>query len=140
MLKIGVVGLQGDVSEHVSSMENALRNMGYKGKVLVVKTPGECKKLDAVVIPGGESTTIGGLLSKTKMDREIVSLAKKNKPVMGTCAGLIVLAKGGCREVEKTRQPLLGLMDMEVDRNAFGRQRESFEADLVIPVFRGGKI
>jgi len=83
--------------------------------------------------PGGESTTIGKLMLTTGLFERVKQLAIDGAPILGTCVGLIVLAKRGDEQVMRTRQPLLGLMDISVIRNAFGRQRESFEVDLEIP-------
>jgi 5'-phosphate synthase pdxT subunit len=88
--------------------------------------------MDAVIIPGGESTTIAKLLWRFGLHQRLVEMARTGLPIMGTCAGLVLLAKEGDDQVQKTETKLLGLMDMAVDRNAFGRQRESFEAELVI--------
>jgi 5'-phosphate synthase pdxT subunit len=86
--------------------------------------------VDAVILPGGESTTISKRLKGSGMDEELRRLASEGKGIMGTCAGCILLAKKGDDGVSKTGTELLGLMDMEVDRNAFGRQRDSFETEL----------
>jgi 5'-phosphate synthase pdxT subunit len=84
------------------------------------------------VIPGGESTTLCRLLAREGIAEEINEAAAKGVPILGTCAGLIVIAKEGDRQVEKTGQELLGIMDTRVNRNAFGRQRDSFEAELEV--------
>jgi len=84
---------------------------------------------DAIIIPGGESTTISKLIFKDSIAEEILEFARDGK-IMGTCAGLIVLAKHGDEQVERTRTRLLGLLDVKVKRNAFGRQRESFQTKL----------
>ena len=89
-------------------------------------------QMDAIIIPGGESTTISRLLVRFGLHERIVQLADDGVPILGTCAGLVLLAKEGDGQVEKTDTKLLGLMDMAVDRNAFGRQRESFEAELKV--------
>jgi len=132
-MRVGILALQGDVSEHVVAMRNAMRKLKISGEVIEVKRRDEVKDLNSLVIPGGESTTIRKLITKYRIDSEIKNLAKKGIPIMGTCAGLVLLAKEGDEEVEKTGQPLLGLMDIKVKRNAFGRQRESFETELEIP-------
>ncbi|MBU4265963.1 MAG: pyridoxal 5'-phosphate synthase glutaminase subunit PdxT [Candidatus Altiarchaeales archaeon] len=133
-MRVGILALQGDVSEHLVAMRNAMGKMKIGGEVIEVKRKDELKDLDSLVIPGGESTAIGKLIAKYGIDSEIKNLAKKGIPIMGTCAGLVLVAKEGDEEVAKTGQPLLGLMDIKVKRNAFGRQRESFEADLEIGV------
>ena len=133
-MRVGILALQGDVSEHLVAMRNAMGKMKIGGEVIEVKRKDELKDLDSLVIPGGESTAIGKLIAKYGIDSEIKNLAKKGIPIMGTCAGLVLVAKEGDEEVAKTGQPLLGLMDIKVKRNAFGRQRESFEADLEMDV------
>lgn len=120
MIKVGILSLQGDVSEHVSHTRKTIEEFGIKADVVEAKTPDEVRRLDALIIPGGESTTIKKLLKKYGIDLEIKNLAKKGVPIMGTCAGLILLGN-------------LGLMEIRAKRNAFGRQRESFEVDLKIP-------
>ncbi|ODS35425.1 MAG: glutamine amidotransferase subunit PdxT [Candidatus Altiarchaeales archaeon WOR_SM1_86-2] len=127
-MKIGVLSLQGDVSEHVSMMRKVVGKAGADGEVVDVKNKNDLN-VDALIIPGGESTTIGKLLLKNGMVEEVRRLAGEDIPVMGTCAGLILLAKEVDKD-QKTSQYLLGLMNMEVKRNAFGRQKESFEIDL----------
>lgn len=134
MAKIGILSLQGDIEEHVSMMKAALARVGLPGEVSWVKTLEEVSGVDALAIPGGESTVIGKLLRMHGLDDEIKKLAKRGVPILGTCAGLVLLSDSGCEEVEKTGQPLLGLVDVSVERNAFGRQKESFEADIDIPV------
>jgi 5'-phosphate synthase pdxT subunit len=139
MVKIGILCLQGDIEEHVSMMEAALAHVGLKGEVSWVKTKEAVASVDALVIPGGESTTMGKLLRQYGIDEEIKKLSKKGIPIMGTCAGLVLLSEAGCDEVAKTGQPLLGLIDVSVERNSFGRQKESFEADIDIPVLGSEK-
>ncbi|ADC66140.1 SNO glutamine amidotransferase [Ferroglobus placidus DSM 10642] len=129
-MKIAVVGVQGDVEEHVIALKKALRNLKIDGEVVATRRKGVVSKSDAVVIPGGESTTISRLIWRDSIAEEILSLYEEGKPIMGTCAGLIILAKRGDEQVEKTRTKLLGILDVKVKRNAFGRQRESFEAEI----------
>ena len=131
-MRIGVIGVQGDVSEHVDAVQRAINEAGFSGDAITVRRPPDLAKVDALTIPGGESTTIGKLLERTGLHEDIVRRAEEGMPILGTCAGCILLAKEGDRQVEQTRTKLLGLMDMAVDRNAFGRQRESFEADLAV--------
>ena len=132
-LKVGVVSVQGDVREHVDVTQNALRQLGLRGTVVPLRTAADAESIDAAVIPGGESTTISKLLVRfgalPVLRRRIL---EEDLPVLGTCAGAILLAKEGDNQVAKTSTQLIGVMDMAVDRNAFGRQRESFEADLVV--------
>lgn len=133
MKNVGVLAIQGDVAEHVRALEAAAgKDSGFR--ILEVKTREAIRGLDALVIPGGESTTIGKLIKAYGVDGAIKELALSGKPVLGTCAGSIILAKEGDFQVERTGQKLLGVIDVKVSRNAFGRQRESFEAPLSIPL------
>ena len=133
MLKIGVIAIQGNVEEHVEATRRAL---GGRGDVVKIKHAGQIvPSCDGVIIPGGESTTLCRLSWSEGIAQEIIDLANSGKPIMGTCAGLILLASRGDDEVAKTKQRLLGLMDTTVDRNAFGRQVNSFEAPLKIKGF-----
>lgn len=120
---VGVLALQGAVREHLE----LLRRCGTS--VMPVKKPSDLAVLDGLIIPGGESTTIGKLLVKYDFVDPICQISKAGIPIFGTCAGLILLAK----RITEGSQSLLELMDIEARRNAFGRQRESFEADLSIP-------
>jgi len=134
MKSVGVLALQGSVSEHVNAVRNAACRLILDCTVKEVKYPKEIESVDALVLPGGESTTIGKLLVKQGVFDLIKARIVAGMPVLATCAGMILMAKKGDIQVEKTKQPLLGLMDYQVDRNAFGRQRESFEAGLNILV------
>jgi len=129
-MRIAVVGVQGDVEEHVIATKKALKNLGIEGEVVATRKAGIVAKSDGVIIPGGESTTISRLIFRDNIADEILQIAAQGKPVMGTCAGLILLAKHGDEQVEKTDTKLLNLMDIWVKRNAFGRQRESFQVTL----------
>jgi 5'-phosphate synthase pdxT subunit len=142
-LTVGILGLQGAIEEHLAATELAMERSALSGSVIPVKSRGDVQGIDGLVIPGGESTVIGRLAYLN----QALQLAKERitagLPVLGTCAGLILLAKKTYdRVVGETSQPLLGVMDVVVERNSFGRQSESFEADLKIPVlgekpFRG---
>src|SRR5438309_11197538 len=132
-MRIGVIGVQGDVSEHVDAVARALKETGKAGEAIAVRRRTDLDRVDALTIPGGESTTISKLLVQLHLFDEIVRRASDEAmPIMGTCAGCILLAKDAGVQADKTRTRLLGLMDIAVDRNAFGRQRESFEADLQV--------
>lgn len=127
---IGVLALQGDFAEHI----RILRRLGVEGRE--VRSPEDLAGLNGLIIPGGESTTIGKLLVRFGLDEAIDCLAKASQPlpIWGTCAGMIVLAKDiGDSGSKVVSQPLLGLMDLAVRRNAFGTQLDSFEADLDAP-------
>jgi len=131
-VKIGVVGLQGDVSEHIDAIKEALKKSGKKGKVILLRHPRDVEYVDAATIPGGESTTISKLLQNSNLFDPIQKRGQDGMPILGTCAGCILLSKNAGEQAEKTKTRLLALMDMEVNRNAFGRQKASFEAELTI--------
>lgn len=119
-MKVGVLALQGAVAEHIRSIESC----GATG--VVVKKAEQLDELDGLIIPGGESTTIGKLMRTYGFIDAIRAFSDRKKPIFGTCAGLIVLAKRIAGQEDKH----LELMNITVARNAFGRQRESFEVDL----------
>ena len=131
-MKIGIIGLQGAVSEHIGATERAMQKQGIRGEAIWVGRPEQLEGVDGIIIPGGESTTIGKLMFTTGLFERVKQLVARGVPVFGTCAGLIVLAKRGDEQTARTKQPLLGLMDISVVRNAFGRQRESFEAPVLV--------
>ena len=131
-LKIGVLALQGAFIEHIKM----LKLLGVD--VYEIRLPHQFAELDGLIIPGGESTAIGKLLTRWELVEPVKKLAAAGKPVWGTCAGMILLAK----DIGGLDQPLIGLMDIKVKRNAFGSQLDSFETDLEIKVlgskpFRG---
>lgn len=118
-----MLGLQGDFREHIET----LREMG--ADAIDVRRAGQLDEIDALIVPGGESTTIGKLAERYGMIPKLQERAAAGMPVWGTCAGAIFLAK----EVPGHPHPLAGLMDISVERNAFGRQVDSFERDLDVP-------
>lgn len=130
LMKIGVIAIQGAVSEHVDALKRALEERGTYAEVVAIKHKGIVPQCSGIVIPGGESTTLCRLLVREGIAEEIKDAAAKGIPILGTCAGLIVLAKEGDEQVQKTSQELLGIMNTKVNRNAFGRQKDSFEAEL----------
>jgi len=123
MPRIGVLALQGDFREHREAMERLHVSTGE------VRLPRDLDGLDGLIIPGGESTTIVRLLKSSGLLEPLRTLARQGFPMWGTCAGLILLAK----RLDETGLPALQAMDITVRRNAFGRQVDSFEADLSIP-------
>ena len=132
-MRIGVLGLQGAFTEHLDAVRGAFANLGLEGTVATVRRREELEALDGLIMPGGESTTISKLLRAFDLHELLVRRAtEEDFPILGTCAGMILLSREGDDQVERTDTRLLGLMDMAVDRNAFGRQRESFEAELDI--------
>ncbi len=124
---IGLLGIQGDLEEHAEATRKAFLSLGLEGRVLLVRTPEELRRTDALIISGGESTTMWKLLKKSGLFED---LRMYQNPLFGTCAGLILLASGGVGDSEKTGQEFLGKIDAVVNRNAFGRQRESFSVDI----------
>jgi pyridoxal 5'-phosphate synthase pdxT subunit len=120
-MNFGVLALQGDFAEHIQ----VLRRLGHSA--VEVRRPPHLEHLDGLIIPGGESTTIGKLAAEYGLIEPIRELAK-TRPVWGTCAGAILLSQGA-----RGSQPRLGLMDISVERNAFGRQVDSFQTDLDVP-------
>ncbi len=124
MKTVGVLAIQGDFSKHIE----AVRAAGVDA--VEVRETKDLEGLDGLIIPGGESTTIGKLLDRYEMLEPMAEFAKEGKPVFGTCAGAILLAKS----IVGSDQVRIGLMDIEVKRNAYGRQIESFEADIPCPV------
>lgn len=122
----GVVGVQGDVDQHVHALERAGRARGRAVEATAVRTPGTLADCDVIALPGGESTAISRLIHDQHLASELVDHVAAGKPVLATCAGLIVLAS----EPNDDRITPLGLIDVAVERNAFGRQRDSFEADI----------
>ncbi len=121
MMKIGVLALQGDFAEHITMLKR------LKVEAVEVRLPDHLKGLDGLIIPGGESTTIGKLAGDFGLMKPLRQFGERYA-TWGTCAGAIFLSKDARRE-----QPILGLMDIKVARNAFGRQVDSFEADLDVP-------
>jgi 5'-phosphate synthase pdxT subunit len=132
-LKVGVIAVQGAVSEHIDVLKTALKELKITGKVVNVRTVKDLDDISGIVIPGGESTTISRLMFATGIHERIIELAKKGLPIIGTCAGTILLAEEGDEQVKQTNTKLLGLMEMRVSRNAYGRQVNSFEVDVKIP-------
>ena len=133
-LLIGVLALQGDVEENIKATTDALREINLKGKVISVRYPDEILKVDGMIIPSGESTVMGLLLSiKNGLLDSITKVLQNRLPIMGTCAGMIVLAKKSYdKVVGNKKQLLLGALDIEIERNSFGRQYDSFESTLEI--------
>ncbi|CAB49707.1 pyridoxal 5'-phosphate synthase glutaminase subunit PdxT [Pyrococcus abyssi] len=127
-MKVGVIGLQGDVSEHIDATNLALKKLGVSGEAIWLKKPEQLKEVSAIIIPGGESTTISRLMQKTGLFEPVKKLIEDGLPVMGTCAGLIMLS----REVlgATPEQRFLEVLDVRVNRNAYGRQVDSFEAPV----------
>jgi len=130
-LNIGILALQGDVTENFISTMSALNDLGLDGTVSQVKTPDQISKLDGLIIPGGESTMMGHLSLVNGALKKVKEKIESGMPVFGICAGMILLSKNSKdRVVGSTKQPLLDLLDVEIERNSFGRQKDSFEAQI----------
>jgi 5'-phosphate synthase pdxT subunit len=122
----GVVAVQGDVSEHAEAIERAGVAQGHEVAVREIRTSGIVPECDVLLLPGGESTTISRLLHREGIAEEIIAHVEAGKPVLATCAGLIVAAT----DANDDRVETLDVLDVTVERNAFGRQKDSFEAPL----------
>jgi len=142
-ITIGVLAIQGDVQENIFATQKALDELGMSGNVIPVKTPDEIYKLNGLIIPGGESTTIGQLSLVNRSRTAIKEKIEQGMPVFGICAGMIMLSTtANDRIMGNTNQPLLEFLDIQLERNSFGRQRNSFEASISmdsinIPKFNG---
>ena len=134
-ITIGVLGFQGDIEENVAATKQALHEMNVDGNVELVRYPEEVEDIDALILPGGESTVQSTLAAIQRALPLIKKRIAEGMPVMGTCAGMIMLSKRAFdKVVGDTKQKLIGNLDVVIERNAFGRQNDSFEADLSIPM------
>lgn len=124
-MRVGVLALQGAFVEH----EKVLRTLGVES--VEVRLPGQLQGLDGLIVPGGESTTMGKVAERWGLMEPLRAFARSRRPMWGVCAGMVLMAKEALDGAGG--QPLLGLMDVTVRRNAFGRQVDSFEADLDVP-------
>ena len=130
-LNIGVLAVQGDVAENIMATKMALEELGLDGIVNEVKTPELISELDGLVIPGGESTVIGTLSLVNGSLKKIKEKIASGMPVFGICAGMIMLSKKAKdRMIGEMDQPLLDYLDVKIERNAFGRQKDSFESEI----------
>lgn len=142
-VSIGILGMQGDIQENRLALERAADEMRYNFTIVRVMAPKDVSKLDGLVIPGGESTTIGSMARTNETADAIRQKVADGMPVLGICAGMILLAnQASDRTVGRTGQPLLDCLDIQLERNSFGRQRQSFEAEISmegigIPKYRG---
>ncbi|MCQ4333034.1 pyridoxal 5'-phosphate synthase glutaminase subunit PdxT [Natronomonas sp. F2-12] len=126
MYKAGVIAVQGDVAEHAAAIRRAADRHGETVEVETIRSAGTVPECDLLLLPGGESTTISRLLAEEGIGGEIRAFVADGKPMLATCAGLIVVS----RDAKDDRVRTLDLLDVSVDRNAFGRQKDSFEAAL----------
>jgi pyridoxal 5'-phosphate synthase pdxT subunit len=122
--RIGVLAVQGDFAEHLAT----LRSIGVGA--VEVRLPSDVTGLDGLILPGGESTAIRRLIDRWDLRQPILELARSGAPIFGTCAGMIILAD----DIVDGDPPILGLLDVSVRRNAFGRQLDSFEIELAVPI------
>lgn len=129
-MRIGVLAVQGDFREHLDT----LRAIGVEG--VEVRLPADLDGVDALILPGGESTAMRRLIARWALREPILELAREGAPIFGTCAGMIILAK----EIAGGEDPVLPLLDVTVVRNAFGRQLDSFEGDLSVPLLGDGPV
>ncbi|QLG63790.1 pyridoxal 5'-phosphate synthase glutaminase subunit PdxT [Halorarum salinum] len=125
-MRAGVIAVQGDVSEHADAVRRAAASHGIDAEIVEIREAGAVPDCDVLLLPGGESTTISRLLREEGIDEELKRHVRDGKPVLATCAGLIVAS----RDARDERVDTLDLLDVTVDRNAFGRQADSFEAPL----------
>jgi 5'-phosphate synthase pdxT subunit len=123
-MKIGVLALQGAFREHLETLDS----IGVEG--VAVRLPADLDDVSGLILPGGESTTMRKLIDRWGLREPIMRLAGRGAPLMGTCAGMIILA----RDIAGDEEPVLPLLDVTVERNAFGRQLDSFEADVAVPI------
>lgn len=142
-MTIGVLGLQGDIEENVAATSQALQELHVNGTVDIVRHPEELEKIDGLILPGGESTVQSTLAAIQRSLPAIKKRISEGMPVLGSCAGMIMLSKRAYdRIIGDTKQKLIGNLDIVIERNAFGRQNDSFEADLTVAMlgkeaFRG---
>jgi len=133
-LSIGVIGIQGAISEHIYSMRNTLKNNNISGNVFIINNKKDIDNIDALLLPGGESTTIIKIMNKSGIYNHILKrINKDDLPIMGTCAGCILLSSK-IKDNSENIKPL-SAMEMQIKRNAFGRQKESFETNIKIKGF-----
>ena len=138
-INIGILALQGDIEENIVATRDAMSSLSLNAYTTPVRYPKELESVDGLIIPGGESTVIGNLLTlksgiRTTLQKRLI----QGMPAMGTCAGMIVMAKKAYDSVVgEMNQQLLGVLDIVVERNSFGRQNESFEANLPIDGLEG---
>ncbi len=132
-INVGILAVQGDVAENILATRMAIEELGMEGIVTEVKTPEQISDLDGLIIPGGESTVIGTLSLVNGSLKKIKEKIASGMPVFGICAGMIILSKKAKdRVVGEMDQPLLDFLDIKIERNAFGRQKDSFESEISI--------
>jgi pyridoxal 5'-phosphate synthase pdxT subunit len=134
-LKVGIISIQGDIEENSNAIRESFQELGIEGTIILMKDLCELDEIDGLIIPGGESTVIGMVLYLREVQSDLLKeKIKDGLPILGTCAGLIMLSKRVYdKTVGETKQELLKVLDVTIERNAFGRQHESFESELDIP-------
>lgn len=140
-VNIGVLGIQGDIEENISCTRSAIKRARRRGEIKVVRHSEDTEDLDALIIPGGESTVMSSLISvQENVFQSVKRRISEGMAVMGICAGMIMLSRRAYDKViGETKQNLLSVLDVVVERNAFGRQNDSFETDLRIPLIGKSK-
>ena len=135
VLKVGLLSIQGDIEENSTAIKESFEELGIEGTIIYMKDLNELDEIDGLIIPGGESTVIGMLLLLQGVKTDLIrKKIQEGMPILGTCAGLIMLSNRAYdKTIGDTKQPLLKVLDVTIERNAFGRQHESFESDLDIP-------
>jgi pyridoxal 5'-phosphate synthase pdxT subunit len=141
-VNIGVLGIQGDIEENISCTRLAMKRARRRGEIKVVRYSEDIENLDGLIIPGGESTVMSSLISvQEKVFQSIKRRISEGMSVMGICAGMILLSrKANDRVIGETKQNFLSALDIAVERNAFGRQNDSFETYLNVPLIGKSKI
>ena len=143
MIRIGILDIQGDVSENILAVQAAAEKLAIECTIHKVRTVDELAKIDGLIIPGGESTTIGRLSIESGLFAALKQRISETLPVLGICAGMVLLSKSvRDHTVGEMEQPLLDILDIKLERNSFGRQQNSFEStisldEINIPQFNG---
>jgi pyridoxal 5'-phosphate synthase pdxT subunit len=135
VLKVGLLSIQGDIEENSNAIKESFEELGIEGTIIYMKDLHDLDEIDGLIIPGGESTVIGMLLFLQEVQTDLIrKKIQEGMPILGTCAGLILLSNRAYdKTIGETKQALLKVLDVTIERNAFGRQHESFESDLDIP-------
>ena len=134
LLKVGILSIQGDIEENSNAIKESFKELEIEGTVVYMKDLKDLEEIDGLIIPGGESTVIGMLLFLKGFQPDLIrKKIQEGLPILGTCAGLIMLSNRAYdKTIGETKQPLLKVLDVTIERNAFGRQHESFESELDI--------
>ncbi|MDN5845250.1 MAG: pyridoxal 5'-phosphate synthase glutaminase subunit PdxT [Candidatus Nitrosocosmicus sp.] len=134
-LKVGILSIQGDIEENSNAIKESFEVLEIEGTIIHIKDFHDLDEIDGLVIPGGESTVMGMLLFFQGVQTDLIKKKiQEGLPILGTCAGLIMLSnKAYDKTIGETKQSLLKVLDVTIERNAFGRQQESFESELDIP-------